>query len=338
MSKMKNICSVYTSYSLFLYFLIKNYNDEDIFVLSGGIPESIRKNINHIYFPHFKFHFDAKETNLFSFLIKNFKIPFMQIYGILKLRILIFFKTFNCDVEVYGHGHTPYSYMFYEYENSFIIEDGLANYQKLSKTPRLNRFIEILLHIFGIYILNSKEGYGTHDNVKKVYLTKKPFPESVKDKSVYLDIKKSWDSISKVNQEKILGIFNFNQNLFTEKSIILLTQCHSEDGNLNYEEEIKIYKEIIDNYSLQNILIKPHPREKKDYSKIFPNVRKLDKDFPIELMSLFDNKISKIITINSTAALHFPIDKIEVYSGNISSEVVVQARTDLLKLINEGVE
>lgn len=91
----------------------------------------------------------------------------MHTYGIIKLRLLIFIKTFHCNVEVYGHGHTPYSYMFYEYENSYIIEDGLINYQKLSKTPKINRIIEIILHIFGIYILNSKEGYGTNDNIKK---------------------------------------------------------------------------------------------------------------------------------------------------------------------------
>lgn len=335
MSKKKNICSVYTSYSLFLYFLIKNYDESDIFVLSGGIPQNIRKNINHIYFPHFKFRFDAKEKSLFSFLITNFKIPFLQLYGIIKLRLLIFIKTFNCDVEVYGHGHTPYSYMFYEYENSFIIEDGLANYQKLTKTPKINRLIEIILHVMGMYILNSKEGYGTHDNIKKVYLTKIPFPESVKDKAILLDIKQSWNLISNDNQKKILNMFNFNQETLQDSSIVLLTQCHSEDGNLDYDEEIKIYSDIIKKYG-ENVIIKPHPREVKNYSNIFSNVKLLDKDFPIELMGLFENKIEKIITINSTAALHFPKEKIEIWNVETSSEVVNNATKDLLKLLNIG--
>lgn len=53
-------------------------------------------------------------------------------------------------------------------------------------------------------------------------------------------------------------------------------------------------------------------------------------------MSLFGNNIQKIITINSTAALHFPKEKIEIYTGKTSSEVVNTARDDLLELIKEG--
>lgn len=333
MVKTKNICSINTSYSLFLYFLIKGYDEKDIFILSGGIPQSTRKNINHIYFPHFIFKFDAKEDNPLKFLINNPQVGFMYLYGIIKLRLLLFIKTFNCNVEVYGHGHTQFSYMFYEYENSYIIEDGLINYRELSKTPKINRIVEIILHIFGIYILNSKEGYGTHENVKKVYLTRKPFPESVKNKAEYLDMQKNWDNLPENEKNNILNIFNFDNEILKEKVVVLLTQTHCEDGDLDYKEEIGIYKEIVRNNSSKNLVIKPHPREVTNYEKVFPDIKIINKDFPIEIMSLFDNNIEKIITINSTAALHFPKEKIEIYMGETSSEEVNDARDKLLQLL-----
>ena len=70
MSKIKRICSVTTIYTLFLYFLLISYDENDIFVFSGGIPKYVRNNIKHIYFPHLTFNFDG-DSSLILFLIKN---------------------------------------------------------------------------------------------------------------------------------------------------------------------------------------------------------------------------------------------------------------------------
>ena len=116
----KRMCIVDTVYTLLLYYLICGINEEDIFVISGGIPKEIRKNIDHIYFPHFK-HSDLPDSNLILITLKRLLLIIKRTYGIIKLRIILFFKTRNCEVEVYGHGHLNFSFPFYEYENSYII-------------------------------------------------------------------------------------------------------------------------------------------------------------------------------------------------------------------------
>lgn len=109
----KRICTVDTVYSLFLYFLINGVSDDDLFIFSSGVPEDVRKNINHVYFPASRFKFCA-DDNLIKFAVMNLGVCFRQLYGILKLRLLMLFV--GDDVEIYGHGHTQFSYMFYEYE------------------------------------------------------------------------------------------------------------------------------------------------------------------------------------------------------------------------------
>lgn len=90
----KRICTVDTVYSLFLYFLIRGVSDDDLFIFSSGVPEDVRKNINHVI----------------KFAVMNLGVCFRQLYGILKLRLLMLFV--GDDVEIYGHGHTQFSYMF----------------------------------------------------------------------------------------------------------------------------------------------------------------------------------------------------------------------------------
>lgn len=233
----KRICTVDTVYSLFLYFLIKGVSDDDLFIFSSGIPEDVRKNINHVYFPASRFKFNA-DDNLIKFAVMNLGVCFRQLYGILKLRLLMLFV--GDDVEIYGHGHTQFSYMFYEYENAYIIEDGLANYRKLESNFISNR----LLNFLELYIKGSKSS-----------------------KAEIIDLNALWENLSLEDHLKILKIFNF-RNL-ENIDVLLITQAFSEDNLMDLNEEMRIYSEIVEKYP--NIIIKPHPRKVKDYSKIFPD-------------------------------------------------------------------
>ena len=119
----KRLCIIDTPYSLFLYFLICGVNKDDIFVMSNHISKDIRKNINPIYFPYNNFYSNNSVKNIF--------ILIRLIFEVLRLRIILHFKTKNCNVEVYGHAHLLFSFPLYEYENSNIIEDGIGNYADL---------------------------------------------------------------------------------------------------------------------------------------------------------------------------------------------------------------
>lgn len=336
----KNICLVTTVYSFFLYLLIKGYNENDIYIFTAWFPKEISKNVKHIQMP--KVIFRGKkfaELNSISGIYKNIVGFFKYFYGYLKLRILLFIKTFNCDVEVYGHAQTPFSYIFFE-NTSNIIEDGMENYTaKICKTHKINRFIDIILHICGIYFLNQCECYGSHKKVKNVYLTNEFYHPLLKDKVQKINIKELWNNLSKGEQEKLLEIFNVNiEGIdFTKKTAILLTEPLAESSTINItqEEELTMYNKIIDKFSDYHIIIKPHPRDTKDFEKIFPNMKIIDKSFPIEMLTMLNIHPTVVCSIVSTALYNFENSKIYVYDGELNDKILINAQKELLKIINE---
>jgi len=321
-----------TVYSLFLYFLKFGYDSNDILILSSGVPKDVRKNIDHIYFPEIKLVHN--KNSLFKWCYKNIFNVVKQVYGILKLRLILFFKTNGKKVSVYGQGHLTFSYPLYEYDDTNIIEDGLGNYVNLKKPTKINSFLNKFANFFGIYVFKMNEGFGTHENIKKVYLTKNQIPLEIKNKAQIIHMDELWNMKSSQEKDMILKIFNlekitqyFNQNL-----VLLLTEPLSEQDLLPFEEEIAIYEECIKKFP--NIIIKTHPREEKNYSKIFPRVKVLNSPFPVELLKYVGVNIDKIVTVCSTAALNFQNDaEIIIYDKKTSSEYI----NNLIKILNEKI-
>ena len=337
----KNICLVTTVYSFFLYLLIKGYNEEAIYIFTAWFPKEVSKNVKHIQMPPVLFKGKKfAELNSISGIYENIIGFFRYFYGYLKLRILLFIKTFNCDVEAYGHAQTPFSYILFENENSNIIEDGIENYTaEICEPHKINPIIDFFLHICGIYILNNCECYGTHKNVKTVYLTNKHDNPLIKDKVRIIDIKQLWDNLTNEDQTKILEIFNVNiEGIdFNKKTALLLTEPLAEGSltTITEEEEIKIYNEIIEKFSDYQILIKPHPRDMKNSEKIFPNMKIIDKNFPVEILTLININPTVVCSIVSTALYNFEKSKIYVYDGKISDKYIQNAQKELLKIIKE---
>ena len=322
----KRLCIIDTPYSLFLYFLICGVNKDDIFVMSNHISKDIRNNINPIYFPYNIFYSDNSS-------IKNFFMLF-------KLRIILYFKTRNCNVEVYGHAHLLFSFPLYEYENSYIIEDGIGNYADLpifKEFSPLKKFI--YEKFFGKYFDTIYDGFGNHPNIKKIYLTKDSgFSDLIKDKVEFVDLNNLINSLTSDEKAQILKIFNaddiLNENI-PNNSILLLTEAFYESNYLSLDEEIDIYNEMISKYDLKDIVIKPHPSDQKDYTKFFPGVKVIKTRFPMELFGLLGIKFKKILTIHSSAALNFTDVEIEFYDGEINNEMVNKTRIKLKKQYDE---
>ncbi len=337
----KNICLVTTVYSFFLYLLIKGFNEDDIYIFTAWFPKEVSKNVNHIQMP--KVIFRGKkfaELDSISGICKNIEGFFKYFYGYFKLRILLFIKTFNCDVEVYGHAQTPFSYIFFENKNSNIIEDGVENYTaKILETHKINPLIDTFLHICGIYFLDMGECYGSHKNIKNVYLTHEHNHPLIKDKVRIIDIKKLWNNLPTKDQEKILEIFNVNiEGIdFDKKTALLLTEPLAEGSStvITEEEEMKIYNEIIEKFSDYQIIIKPHPRDTKDSKKIFPNIKSIDKSFPVEILTMIDIHPTVVCSIVSTALYNFEKSKIYVYDGELTDPLLIKSREELLKIIKE---
>lgn len=301
--------------------------------MSGGIPKEIRKNITHIYFPHFK-HNDLPYSNIILITLKRLYLIIKRTYGIIKLRTILFFKTRNYNIEVYGHGHTNFSFPLYEYENSYIIEDGLGNYMDLAE-PDYSQ--SRLLKFLGVYTNDLYEGFGTHKNIKKVYLTKNEVPEIIKNKTEVINMHKIWNNLSENDKNKILKIFNIDlkEINFNDETVLLLTEPLSEEHDITLKEELSIYSTLIEKFKAKNIIIKPHPTDSKNYCEIFPDTKIIDKYFPIELLNLIGIEPNIACSIVSTALMNFKNSKIYVYTGELEDETLNVARNDLLNLIKK---
>ena len=335
LKKYKRVCVVDTVYTLFLYYLICGVSEDDIFIMSSGIPESIRKNINHIYFPPFKY---KNYSNSPITKIKQRLSNIFHRYHILKLRFILFFKVKKNEVEVYGQGHLKYSFPLYEYEKSYLIEDGIGNYSDLKEPTYSNTIYSKILGLIGVDGREYSECFGTHKNIKKVYLTNSnSIPQIIKNKVEVINMKKLWNEKTEDEKNEILEKFNIKDliNQLEENTTLLLTQCLSEDDLIPYDEEINIYKELIEKQENKNIIIKTHPRERKDYSKIFPEITVIDKPFPLEILKCANVKINKIVTVSSNVALTFKGEcEIKIYNGKTSSKELNES----MKILNERIE
>lgn len=336
----KNICLVTTVYSFFLYLLINGYNENDIYIFTAWFPKEVSDNVKHIKMPPVVFRGKKfAKLNSISGIYKNIIGFSRYFYGYFKLRILLFIKTFNCDVEVYGHAQTAFSYIFFE-NTSNIIEDGMENYTaKICETHKINPIIDTLLHICGIYFLNICECYGTHKNVKNVYLTNNLDNPLINDKLQVIDIKQLWNNLNDADQKKFLEIFNVNIDGidFNKKTALLLTEPLSEGylTSITEEEEIRIYNEMIDKFKDYQVIIKPHPRDTKDFKKIFPNVKVIDRSFPVEMLTMININPTVVCSIVSTALYNFEKSQIYVYDGKLTDEYIINAQNKLLKILKE---
>lgn len=339
--KVKRICYVVSPYSFLIYLLKFGYNEEDIYIFDEAFPNYIAKNVNHILLPYLCFIDGPLMAPLNSLkgIYKNIVGYVKYFYHYTKLRLLLFNKTRGYDLEVYGHAHVPFSFMFYENEKSYIIEDGMLNYTKEILEPhKINPILDKILHFFGMYIISAKEGLGTHKNIKKLYFTKENTNPLIKDKVEILNLQELWDNKTEEEKEKILDIYNFNRELkdIGDDCVLFLTDPLSEDEFMDYEEEIEIYRKILNNFKNENVIIKPHPREEKDISKIFPEIITIDKGFPIELLKLMGFKPKAITSVVSTALLNYAdSSKVFLYDNKTSSDRINAGINTLKKMIKD---
>lgn len=196
--------------------------------------------------------------------------------------------------------------IFYK-ESLIALEEGTATYSQFPVTLRgkIKYFLVDVLNIF--FNIRERQDFKGK-KIEKFYLTEnlcKEMPEEFKEKAEVINLKNLWDNKIEEEQKLILDVFNFNEEILkkvTEDTIMLITQPVSEDGIISEEEKIEIYSKIIDRYKNQSIVIKPHPREKTDYSKYFLNCYVMKERYPIEILELVGIKIKKVVTLFSTAA------------------------------------
>lgn len=121
---------------------------------------------------------------------------------------------------------------------------------------------------------------------------------------IELSKKDMFDNLSDSEKKNIVSLFINNSNwLKLNNATLIITQPFFADAIVKTkEEQLEIYKDIIDKYGFNDkIIIKPHPRDDINYEKIIPKSNIIEEIFPIEILNFTNVKFNKVITVSSTS-------------------------------------
>ena len=143
-----------------------------------------------------------------------------------------------------------------------------------------------------------------------VIYTSSPYNKSYHygKRNIVKNLKEEWENSSIEKKQFILDIFDISIKdfaLLKSRKVLLLTQPFYEDGKMSINKQIDMYRNIIRHYGEENVIIKPHPRDKCDYKKEIPNILYFAKQIPMQLLAIFGLTLDHLVTINSSSALSF---------------------------------
>lgn len=300
------VCMPNSLYCFMFYLFVSTEEqiENTLYFFTKDIPKDIRDHMRHSYFIDTKKWFICNRlaSVLLGYFIRNAKYPKLKkadIFGLdfnwWLLRGLKMNYIEDCP-NVLDIWETSSLYQNYvDFENSSWIKRKLA----------------ILL--FGEYY---RHPVGTSKSVTTIY-TSVPYnkPYHAGKRNVFINLKEAWESFTESKRKHILEIFNVDEECLKQlgsRRVILLTQPYAADGHMTEEEQVETYRMIAGSYGAENVIIKPHPRDKCDYKTNLPQVMTFDKIVPMQFLVLLGASFERIATINSSSALsfdaHVPVD------------------------------
>lgn len=294
---MKKVVVENTIYSLFLYMLINKGCEDSFFILSNTIDKTIIDKINKY----------SKGVYVYKSKIKG--SIFNKVYNFyreqIKLRCHYRNKLKGESLCIFGNDDLSFSHIFRKYGFN-VIEDGLINYD-IAKKKQYE--VKKLLSNYAIFNMKRYSPLGYDKKVKLIFLTGiLKIPKVLEKKVRLINPRTLWEELPYLEKESILDIFGVDINFLesiSEKSIVVFTQCLSEDGFISEKVKIEIYTKLLLNYPIKDVIIKTHPRELTNYKAIFPEAQVIDTPFPAEILSLIGVNFKKIVTLFSSAATSF---------------------------------
>ena len=214
------------------------------------------------------------------------------------------------NLEYWGVDNLGYEKFIIRKNKFNLLEDGLLSYNEIPFKWQKKRLIWLKELLMGP-LAGPRTFVGEEKNCICRHLTglsDSPILSDSKTKIDSLDSLWATSSQSKRNLiNKIYGISESEISNFRGYNKILFTQPLSEDGYISEQEKIGLYRNIAKYAnSSSKLLIKPHPREKTDYSKQIDNVVVLNTKAPFELLTLNGLHFDDVYTIFSTCALNIP--------------------------------
>ena len=115
--------------------------------------------------------------------------------------------------------------------------------------------------------------------------------------------------------EEVLGITPDLLRIVSSADTLYLTQPLMEDCGLSEKELEEIINPYYEKYKSNGFVLKPHPRDKFDYKKHFPEAQVFQTLVPMQLLSIMGVKFKRAITMFSTAVSLLPPDTEVIWIG-----------------------
>ena len=290
-------------YSLLLFILHnKNWNECDYVFFGERLPISVRENIKKII--------KGKGTteNISLSLRKHTLISYIKMLKHLK------YKSNEYDL-ICGNVR---EISFFDPQKTIQISDGVMTIQEIKN----NLYSDVLSlpHKFRLILLGRRR-FKYMPPKKYLLETNSWSEEKIESRIIFVDMKKSWNSLGHYQQKRVLEVFSLDAHEFDfgYRNTLLVTQPLNEEGFCSEGDKKNGYLRLINDLNInhEHLIIKPHPRELTDYKKCFPKAFILPSHFPIELLFLMGLPFEKLITLWSTVSYFVPSNVILYKMGNI---------------------
>ena len=296
--KIRRICVLDSMYTLLQYLLLSS--EEDIastyFFFRKGVSADIINFFKNQCSCIQRFSSDIIGDLFYYYITIPFKYPFLL----------------KRNLEYWGVDNLGYEKFIIRKHKFHLLEDGLLSYNEIPYKWEKNRFIRTKEFLMGP-LAGPRTFVGEEKTCICRHLTGLSDSVLTKESKTKIDSLGSLWSKSTQNKKdlinKIYGISELDIPALKQYNKILFTQPLSEDGYISEEEKIELYRKIAKYANATSkLLIKPHPREKTDYSQKLENVAILNTKAPFELLTLNGLHFDDVYTIFSTCALNIPYD------------------------------
>lgn len=323
--KPKFSCVVDTTYSLSLYLLY--VSEEDIrrtaFFVGNTIPKTVSDKLPFVV---------RINTDPNRYACRKKILLRRRIEALVKWRFRI--KTF-----MYAQDHLVYSPQIIGRSHYFLLEDAPNVYTNYKTLPFfISVYPKTLKERIKTYVFYGPIGIrrlGTNKQCVDRLVTSPTDLDSdlLKGKKYTLvDMRQLWEQSSKTKQEYILSLFGIGKTMLDIAKachVIIFTQPLVEDCGLTEQEMMDIYKPYIEKYADEGVIIKPHPRDKFDYAKNFPQTAILDCMAPMQLLNAMGMDFKTAVTVCSSAVTAMSDDTRIIWMGAAVNKKILRFYGDL---------
>lgn len=304
----KRFCILDTVYALFEYLLYSSEEEikNTFYFFQSGIADSVQS----------KFPNRRKFALIYGWNLIRRVVVLTMIRIICRMRYRI-----PAGAEVFAQDQLPiFGYLIGEHDYT-LLSDGpqcfssnIPYFEKIQNEKKKHTLRGILSRL--ILTKWYFRLYGFNRQCKKIIVEEMDHADYVDQKLMVVEnFRESWSKASESKREMILDIFGLSKELrkcVQGRNVVLFTQQLSTDGIISEAEQIRIYRDALVGYDLSKVVIKPHPRDKVDYSKYFPDCSILNSPAPMQLIGLQEwwNGFDTAVTMFSSAVTSVPNAKI----------------------------